>query len=58
MPSRVTRRLVAFAADYEQPLQAFLEGVGFAHEGTQREALFLHNARHDVHVYGLAIDQL
>lgn len=47
------RRLVVPAAAYEEPLQRFLEAVGFTREGTQREALYLHGDYHDVHLYGL-----
>ena len=39
------------AADYEKPLREFLEAVGFVHAGTLREALYLHNRYHNVHVY-------
>jgi hypothetical protein len=39
------------AADYEKPLREFLEAVGFVHAGTLREALYLHNRYHNVHLY-------
>ena len=52
------RRVTVPAAAFETGLQQFLEAVGFAKEGTLREALFVHDAYHDVHLYGLATDKL
>lgn len=52
------RRVTIPAAAYETGLQQFLEATGFAKEGTLREALFVHDAYHDVHLYGLATDKL
>ncbi|MBM3288931.1 MAG: SPASM domain-containing protein, partial [Candidatus Hydrogenedentes bacterium] len=52
------RRITVPAAAYETGLQKFLEAVGFAKEGTLREALFVHDAYHDVHLYGLSTDRL
>lgn len=52
------RRLTAPAAAYETSLHAFLEAVGFTREGTQREALFVHDAYHDVHIYGISTADL
>ncbi|MCC6491383.1 MAG: SPASM domain-containing protein, partial [Candidatus Hydrogenedentes bacterium] len=52
------RRLTVPAAEYEKGLQGFLEGVGFRREGTLREALFVHDAYHGVHVYGISTADL
>ena len=52
------RRLTVAAAEYEKGLQAFLEGVGFRREGALREALFVHDAYHGVHVYGMSTADL
>jgi len=52
------RRLTVPAASYEEGLQEFLLGVGFTHEGTLREALFAHDAYHDVHIYGISTADL
>ncbi|GMV92329.1 MAG: hypothetical protein AMXMBFR82_21070 [Candidatus Hydrogenedentota bacterium] len=52
------RRLTVPAASYEEELQAFLEAVGFAREGTLREALFAHDAYHDVHIYAISTETL
>ena len=52
------RRVTIPAAAYESELHGFLEAVGFAKEGTQREALFVHDAYHDVHIFGLSTEQL
>jgi hypothetical protein len=52
------RRLTVPAAAYEAGLQSFLEAVGFAKEGTFREALFVHDAYYDVHIYGISADRL
>jgi hypothetical protein len=52
------RRVTVPAAAYETGLQSFLAAVGFKKEGTLREALFIHDAYHDVHVYGLSTDDL
>ncbi|MBX7257294.1 MAG: SPASM domain-containing protein [Candidatus Hydrogenedentes bacterium] len=56
--SQSIRRVTVPAAAYESELQAFLEAVGFAKEGVQREALFIHDAYHDVSIYGLSTEQL
>lgn len=52
------RRLTIPAAVYEEELQRFLEAVGFRREGTLREALFVHDAYHDVHIYGISTAEL
>lgn len=52
------RRLIIPAAGYETGLQRFLEAVGFRREGILREALFVHDAYHDVHLFGLSTDKL
>ncbi|MCL4692928.1 MAG: hypothetical protein KJ060_10525, partial [Candidatus Hydrogenedentes bacterium] len=52
------RRLTVPAASYEEELQAFLEAVGFVREGTLREALFAHDAYHDVHIYAISTETL
>ncbi|MCC6697406.1 MAG: SPASM domain-containing protein [Candidatus Hydrogenedentes bacterium] len=52
------RRLTVPAAEYEKGLQGFLEGVGFRREGTLREALFVHDAYHGVHIYGMSTADL
>lgn len=52
------RRVTVPAAAYEPELQAFLEAVGFSREGVLREALFIHDAYHDVHLFGLSTEQL
>ena len=52
------RRITVPAADYEAPLQGFLESCGFSREGTLREALYLHEKYRDVHVYGVTVSNL
>lgn len=52
------RRVTVPAGAYETGLQKFLEASGFTKEGTLREALFVHDAYHDVHLYGLSTDKL
>ncbi len=52
------RRVTVPAADYEGDLQGFLEAVGFTREGALREALFVHDAYHAVHVYGISTADL
>lgn len=52
------RRLTIPAAAHETGLQAFLEAVGFTREGTLREALFVHDAYHDVHLFGISTADL
>lgn len=52
------RRLTVPAAEYEKGLQGFLEGVGFRREGTLREGLFVHDAYHGVHIYGISTADL
>ncbi len=52
------RRITVAAADYEEPLQRFLEACGFSREGTLREALYLHGEYRDVHVYGVSTASL
>lgn len=49
------RRLTVPATAAETGLQQFLEALGFQREGTLREALYLHDAYHDVHVYGITL---
>jgi radical SAM protein with 4Fe4S-binding SPASM domain len=52
------RRIVVPAAAYEKPLQDFLTALGFTKAGTQREALYLHNKYHDVHMYSVSPENL
>lgn len=52
------RRITVPAADHETGLQGLLESVGMAREGTLREALYLHGAYRDVHIYGTGVDSL
>ena len=52
------RRITVPAADYEAPLQGFLESCGFSREGTLREALYLHEKYRGVHVYGVTVSNL
>jgi uncharacterized protein len=52
------RRLTVPASAGETALQSFLHAVGFAREGTLREALFLHGSRHDVHLYGINLEKM
>ena len=49
------RRLISSVSVQETALQQFLEALGFEREGTLREALFLHDAYHDVHIYGITL---
>jgi len=49
------RRLTASVTASETTLQQFLEALGFQKEGTLREALFLHDAYHDIHLYGITL---
>lgn len=51
-------RLSIPAADYEKGLQKFLEAIGFTRDGTLREALFVHDAYHDVHMYSISTSKL
>jgi len=41
----------------EDALAGFLEAVGFQHIGTEREALYLHGAYHDVRIFALQLKQ-
>lgn len=50
------RRVNVPAGPNETALAAFLESIGFALEGVEREALYLHGAYHDVRVYGMAFN--
>lgn len=43
--------LLAAAGPGDPGLGAFLEALGFQHAGTEREALFLHDAYHDIELY-------
>jgi len=52
------RRITVAAAEYEEPLQRFLEQCGFTREGTLREALYLHGVYRDVHIYGVTTSTL
>ena len=52
------RRVTVPAGAYETGLQKFLEASGFTKEGTLREALYVHDAYHDVHLYGLSTETL
>ncbi|MFO7974321.1 MAG: GNAT family protein, partial [Candidatus Hydrogenedentota bacterium] len=52
------RRITVPAADYEAPLQQFLESCGFSREGTLREAIYHHKRYHDVHIYGVTLSAL
>lgn len=45
--------LVAAAGPGDPGLGDFLEKLGFHHAGTERQALFLHDAYHDIQVYTL-----
>ncbi|MCC6144835.1 MAG: GNAT family N-acetyltransferase [Candidatus Hydrogenedentes bacterium] len=49
------QHLLVSAGPGEQGLMAFLEAVGFQPVGTEREALYLHGAYHDVRVYALRL---
>jgi len=49
------RRLTTSVTAEETGLQQFLEAIGFEREGTLREALFLHDAYHDIHLYGITV---
>ena len=50
------RRIVAPAMHHEAGLQQLLKAIGFAQEGTQREAVFVDGKYHDVHMYGLTVE--
>ncbi len=52
------RKLVVPAAEYDADLCAFLEAVGFRAAGVEREAIFLHNQRHDVRIYEAQAESL
>lgn len=52
---REIRRVTVPVGPRENALAAFLESVGFALEGVEREALYLHHAYHDLRVYGIAL---
>jgi len=52
------RRLTIPAGPGEDGLRSLLEAVGATHIGTQREALYLHGAYHDVDLYTIALDRL
>jgi uncharacterized protein len=49
------RRLVVGALASETGLHDFLESIGFAKAGIQREAVYLHNSYRDVHLYSVAL---
>jgi radical SAM protein with 4Fe4S-binding SPASM domain len=46
------QRVMVPVGPFDDGLAAFLEACGFVREGTQREALFLHGAYHDVSFFG------
>lgn len=48
--------LIAPAGPGDPGLGAFLEAVGFKRVGTERQALFLHDAWHDLDIYALRRD--
>ena len=50
------KRLTAPTSPNERDLQGFLEAIGFMRTGTQREALYLHGAYHDVTFYSAVLD--
>lgn len=50
------RRITVPVGPREDALAAFLEALGFHHEGIEREALYLHGRYHDVRIYGLTLD--
>ena len=50
------KRLTVPTSPNEQALRAFLEAIGFVRTGTQREALYLHGAYHDVTFYSAVLD--
>jgi radical SAM protein with 4Fe4S-binding SPASM domain len=52
------RRLLVPVSAKERGLAGFLESVGFAHEGTLREAMYLHGVYHDITLYGIATNAL
>jgi len=45
--------LVAAAGPGDPGLGGFLEALGFTHAGTERQALFVHDAYHDLELYAL-----
>jgi len=45
------RRVIVPVTKEETALGEFLEAVGFSKAGTQREAVYLHGAYHDVDFY-------
>jgi radical SAM protein with 4Fe4S-binding SPASM domain len=50
------QHLLVPAGPGEFALMGFLEAVGFIHAGTERKALYLHGAYHDVRVFALRLD--
>lgn len=52
------RRVTFYAAAYEKPLRDFLTACDFSHEGVLREALYLTDAYHDVHIHTAMVDRL
>lgn len=50
------RRLMIPAGPKETELMAFLEAIGFQCAGTQREALYLHGAYHDIKAYHITLE--
>lgn len=52
---REIRRVTVPVGPRENALAAFLESAGFAIEGIEREALYLHGAYHDLRVYGISL---
>ncbi len=52
------RRLLVPVTPSEPGLAEFLDAVGFAREGVQRDALYLHGAYHDVAICAAALDRL
>lgn len=46
------QRITIPVGPHDNGLRTFLQQVGFTHEGTEREALYLHGQYHDVHIFG------
>lgn len=53
-----SRFLIARAAEWEEGLQAFLEGVGFENVGCEREAIYTAGTYGDVQVYRIDLESL
>ena len=49
------RQLLTPVSRFDVGLSAFLEAAGFRKAGTQREALYLHGAYHDIDLYAAAL---